>query len=83
MGEIFVALVSKLIVAILSLLPTDVIYLALFSLSFDETFQNIIGFMNYFLPIHWCATLFNAWLGCLLLLFIIKFVVKNIDKFID
>lgn len=83
MSEIIVSLISKLVIAVLSILPTDVIYLALFSLTFDDTFNNIVGLMNYFLPIHWCAVLFNAWLGCLLLIVIIKFVVKNIDKFVD
>lgn len=71
--------VKRIVFIIIGLLPTDVIMLKLNELVFDDTFNTILSFVNYFLPIHWCVTLFNAWLGVILLMFIIKFIIKNMN----
>lgn len=80
MEEVIISIFVKVVTVILGLLPSDVILIAIASLSFNDTFIKIRGYINYFLPVHWCATLFNAWLGVILLMFIIKFVIKNLDK---
>ena len=73
-------ILSQIFLIVLGLLPTDVIYLKLNELVFNDTFDTILSFVNYFLPVHWCATLFNSWLGVILLMFIIKFIIKNMNR---
>ena len=73
-------LLQLLVTTFLNLLPTDVILVGLTSLTFDSDFNKIIGFVNFFLPVHWCAIVLLGWSAAILLLWIISYILKNINK---
>lgn len=58
---------------LISLLPSAPFRVMLSKLS-DSSGMDLLGYINYFIPFHFCAVCFDLWLDCILAYYVYKYL---------
>ena len=65
---------------LISILPNAPFAIMLHNLSNDSGL-NVLGYVNFFIPFHFCATCMNIWLGCVPAYYVYKFLRQAIRDY--
>lgn len=65
---------------LISVLPSAPFALMLAKIESSDV-MDVLGYVNYFIPFHFCAICINLWLGCVIAYYVYKYLKQAINDY--